>query len=215
MGVGSALALVTCLYQWSAQIPGNRVPSSRAFGFSAHSSPLLYGSGALADLDGDRRADLASASPQGVMNGTYRYRVEVHLTAEPGTTFDVDSEAPGGLHISARDVDGDNDLDLVITSQFGYEPVGVWINDGHGRFTQGYSEAYDKGIWQETDCCLETQNSLHRPDQTPLNPAGGWVFPRDNHLALALLPEKLHVAADYRGLNSLNPGNPFRAPPLS
>jgi hypothetical protein len=174
----------------------------------------LQGYGALADLDGDRRADLAYSSPQGVVNGAYRYRVDVHLTTGPGTTFDVDSKALGGLHISALDIDGDNDLDLVITSQFGREPVGVWINDGHGQFTQGRADSYAKGIWQETDRYLEKQPFPHPPAPTLANTAGGWV-PQQDQLALLIHFEELRVAADYRALNPLNPGNPFRAPPLS
>ena len=182
--------------------------------FSLLFAPLLHGSGTLADLDGDLRADFAFYSPKGVVNGAYRYRVDVHLTTGLGTTFDVDSASPGGLHITARDVDGDQDLDLVITSQFGHEPVGVWINDGHGQFTHGQADAYSQGIWQETDRCLETPNTPPRLAQPLVNPAGGWVL-QQRHLTALLVSQRLHVAADYRSLNRLNLGNPFRAPPLS
>jgi hypothetical protein len=78
------------------------------------------------DFDGDHLADLAFASPQGRVNGAYRYRVEVHLTMQGGATFNVDTGEAGGLRISTRDVDGDDDLDLVITSTFGGRRVGVW-----------------------------------------------------------------------------------------
>jgi hypothetical protein len=33
-------------------------------------------------------------------------------------------------------VDGDLDLDLVISSARSFTPVGVWINDGHGEFVR-------------------------------------------------------------------------------
>lgn len=206
--------LVMCLHPGCAQAQSDWIQSSRTPGFSILSAPLLHASQTLADLDGDRQADFALSSPQGVVNGAYRYRVDVYLATGSGTTFDVDSKAPGGLHISARDVDGDHDLDLVITSQFGHEPVGVWINDGHGQFTQDHVGAYAEGIWQEIDHCLETPNTPHRLAQPLVNPAGGWVLQQDQ-VALLLLSEELHVAADYRALNPLNPGNPFRAPPLS
>jgi hypothetical protein len=36
--------------------------------------------------------------------------------------------------LSARDVDGDNDQDLVLQT-YSAEPLAVWLNDGHGRFS--------------------------------------------------------------------------------
>jgi hypothetical protein len=206
--------LVMCLHPGCAQAQGDWNHSSRPAGFSILSAPLLHGSGTLADLDGDRHADFAFSSPQGLVNGAYRYRVDVFLATGSGTTFDVDSKAAGGLHISARDVDGDHDLDLVITSQFGHEPVGVWINDGHGQFTQDHAGAFAEGIWQETDRCFETPNTPPRLAQPLVNPAGGWVL-QQRYLTAPLVSQRLHVAANYRSLNRLNLGNPFRAPPLS
>ena len=78
----------------------------------------------LADFDGDSRTDIAFAKPRGLVNGVYRYQVEVLLSGQPRTTFEVAyRHSGGGLHISARDIDGDRDLDLVITTEFGREPV--------------------------------------------------------------------------------------------
>jgi hypothetical protein len=123
--------------------------------------------------------------------------------------------AGGGLHISARDVDGDHDLDLVITSTFGREPVGVWINDGHGRFTLGNADAYAKSIWQETDRCLET------PDKPTLSPlafaatSSGALKPVRLSVLQSLVALSFAASEECRVLKALNPGSPFRAPPLS
>jgi len=180
------------------------------------SASVLRGSGALGDLDGDRRTDSAVAQPQGLVNGAYRYRVDVHLSADPSTTFDVDSVAGGGLHISATDVDGDHNLDLVITSTFGREPVGVWINDGHGRFTPENADAYAKSIWQETDRCWETPN---KPATSPLafaTTSSGGALKRVRLLVLQPFRALSFAASeDCRVLRALNLGSPFRAPPLS
>jgi hypothetical protein len=46
-------------------------------------------------------------------------------------------------------VDGDGDLDLVVMSAWTLAPVGVWINNGHGEFTQGDPTAYPRSIWPE------------------------------------------------------------------
>lgn len=174
-----------------------------------------HGTGALGDFDGDQRADVALAEPQGVFNGAYRYRVDVHLSTELSSTFDVDSAAAGGLHISARDVDGDRDLDLVITSEFGREPIGIWINDGHGVFTKGPAEAYTGSIWQETDHAFETPR---RPGGTAAGldfPAGSWITEPAHPSVLVLssnLP--LRATAQLPPFSTLNLGSPFRAPPI-
>lgn len=150
-----------------------------------------------------------------MFNGAYRYRVDVRLSTDLNTTFDVDSGVAGGLHISARDVDGDRDLDLVITSEFGREPVGIWINDGHGAFTRGRPETYIGSVWQETDHSLETPR---RPAGTTAAvgfPAGSSIAEPARLTALMLwrdLPSR--ATADSPALSTLNLGSPFRAPPI-
>jgi hypothetical protein len=153
--------------------------------------------------------------PQGVVNGAYRYRVDVHLTSEPGTTFDVDSGTSGGLHISARDVDGDHDLDLVITNALGREPLGVWINDGHGNFTEGAAANYSPSVWQDSDRSFEAPARLHTPALSFVGPTGGSVLQQARPSVL-LLARNLPLRATVPSLSQrpLNPGSPPRAPPL-
>jgi len=174
------------------------------------------GSGALADFDGDHRADLALALPQGLFNGAYRYRVDVHLSTDLSTTFVVDSGAAGGLHIMARDVDGDRDLDLVITSEFGREPVGIWINDGHGAFTKGRPGVYIGSMLQEPDFSWELPRRRH-PKKGALGfPSGSWITEPARLAALVLSDNLiLRVAVDAPAHSTLNLGSPFRAPPIS
>jgi len=106
-------------------------------------------SAVIADLDGDRHADVAIVKPEGWSARGFEYRIELRLTTRAGTSsFKVAGET-GGLRIVARDVDGDGDLDLVIKSARSLAPVGVWINDGHGRFTEGDPGAYPPSIWSE------------------------------------------------------------------
>jgi hypothetical protein len=209
-------ALLASLQPACVQAQENNTGSWETPGYLPLSASVLCGSGAVGDLDGDRRTDVAVAQPQGLVNGAYRYRVDVQLSADPSTTFDVDSMTSGGLHISARDVDGDYDLDLVITSKFGREPVGVWINDGHGRFTPGNADTYAKSIWQETDRCFETPD---KPARSPLAFAatsnGGAVKPVRVSVLQPLGALSSASSADCRALRALNLGSPFRAPPLS
>lgn len=209
----AACAFAACLLPRSAQ-----AQDRSDFGGTRSLVPAFStsrGSGALGDFDGDHLADVAVATPQGVVNGAYRYRVDVHLTSEPGTTFDVDSDASGGLHISARDVDGDHDLDLVVTSAFGREPLGVWINDGHGHFTEGTAADYSPSVWQDSDRSFEAPARLRTPALPFVYPTGGSVLQQAR--SSVLLPARnlpLRATAPSPSQRPLKPGSPPRAPPL-
>ena len=175
------------------------------------------GSAGVADLDGDSRADIAFAKPQGSVNGVYHYQVEVLLSAQPRTTFDVESgPAGGGLHITARDVDGDRDLDLVITTEFSRKPVGVWINDGHGRFTQGNTAAYSLSIWQEIKQAVERPYYPQRLDMSCVLPGAGCSAGPGGLPAppLSSPGAPLQSTSDGHASHPWNLGRPLRAPPV-
>ncbi len=92
---------------------------------------LLIGAGAATgDIDGDGYPDLFLASvekPAALYRNLGGFRFE-DVTASSGVR--LDSLSTGGAF---ADVDGDGDLDLVSGSHGG--PVSLWLNDGHGRFT--------------------------------------------------------------------------------
>ena len=106
--------------------------------------------GAIADLDGDGRPDLAIVKAEGRSVKGFSYRVELQLSAHPGPSSFKLSAPQGGLHIVPRDVNGDGELDLVITTAWSHSPVGVWINDGHGAFSESKSTSYPTSIWIES-----------------------------------------------------------------
>jgi hypothetical protein len=122
---------------------GESIPSA----LQLQSTPALCDQGsAIADLDGDGRPDLAIVTAEGWGPRGFRYQIEIQLTTGVGAKSFSVSAKRGGLRVVPRDVDGDGDLDLVISSAWTLAPVGVWINNGHGGFTQGNLTAYSPSI---------------------------------------------------------------------
>lgn len=155
LGILGVLALLSCPLPVAAQ---NVIQP-----FSRLSS--LNISWALADFDGDSQPDLViTESP--VRNGAYR--VSLHLSGTGETShFDIPWSEHLALTISAQDVDGDRDLDLVITSGIARRPIGVWLNDGTGNFTQGDSSLYPGWIWRGPPALFSRSSTGELPDARP------------------------------------------------
>jgi hypothetical protein len=90
---------------------------------------------AIADVDGDGRPDIVRYSEE---NGTPALEVFINIDrGEP--TFQLAPSAlvgpaPSGVHqISAEDVDGDGDVDLLVADSRSIE---LWLNDGAGHLVQ-------------------------------------------------------------------------------
>lgn len=99
-------------------------------------SPAPGSSFAIADLDGDHRPDIASVQPgRGGSHAGGAYWVRLHLS-ETGKSFIRVIAPGGGLRVEARDVNGDNAVDLVFATKWLGQPVAVLLNDGHGNFSQ-------------------------------------------------------------------------------
>jgi hypothetical protein len=122
--------------------PASSPPTSSAPGLSF----------SIADFDGDLKPDLANVeSGQSDFSST-NYQIHLQLSATGRQTFQV--VAPmGGLQIVASDVNGDNALDLVLTTKWLRQPVAILLNDGHGNFSRvqpgAFPEAFreSKGSW--------------------------------------------------------------------
>jgi hypothetical protein len=89
---------------------------------------------AIADLDGDKLPDLATVSINGDASPHTSYSIRLRLSTHSDFAFGL--SAPwGGLQISPRDVNGDDSIDLVVTTVLDSQLVAVLLNDGHGNFT--------------------------------------------------------------------------------
>src|SRR5262249_11776708 len=138
----------------------------------------------VADFDGDNQPDLAITQTQG---RGYLLQFELSRNREGGAPRTLFPPLPSafGLHLTPRDVDGDHDLDIVITSGFARQPVAVWINDGQGRFQEGDLTAYPSATGRG-DLSLSSQSLWNRlqPLFSPnrrllfrIAPRAGWFHP--------------------------------------
>ena len=93
------------------------------------------------DFDGDSRPDIATVleGPRGAVIN--HYRITFQLSS--GGSQNIDLAAPvGGLDLSSRDVNGDDVLDVVVTTAGTNWPVAVLVNDGAGTFTASAPAAF-------------------------------------------------------------------------
>ena len=129
------------------------------------------GNAAVADLNGDHIPDRASGTETGRSEAGFSFRMDIALSGTSATkSFTVLSDEPMGVNVEALDVDGDHDLDLVISSHLLHRPVGVWLNDGTGLFSPSDSARYGTLLWQRkgglnasTDPRPQITNSERRP----------------------------------------------------
>jgi len=92
---------------------------------------------ALGDLDGDRKIDLVSARPGLRDSQGYAHEVSVRFTGPFKNGSFTFHGRDASIRLSIRDVDGDQDHDIVILRARSSGVVGVWLNDGSGHFHEG------------------------------------------------------------------------------
>jgi hypothetical protein len=96
---------------------------------------------AIEDFDGDSRPDIATVSDCANGAANNHYRITFQLSG--GGSQNIDLTAPvGGLDLSSRDVNGDDFLDVVVTTAGTNRPVAVLVNDGAGTFTASDPSAF-------------------------------------------------------------------------
>jgi hypothetical protein len=100
---------------------------------------------AVADFDGDHRPDLVGVQT-GQGNAAHtKYWIQLQLSAIGQQTISLTGPS-GGLQIAARDVNGDQIPDLILTTTWLGQPVAIFINDGHGTFTRVETSAFPEAF---------------------------------------------------------------------
>jgi hypothetical protein len=89
---------------------------------------------AIGDFNVDGAADVAVADRISRSANGYSYRIQFSISGQ--TPDDVTFEsAQDAITLGVSDVDADSDLDVIASAVLSKDIVGVWLNDGHGRFT--------------------------------------------------------------------------------
>jgi hypothetical protein len=100
---------------------------------------------AIADFDGDRRPDFASIQAKQDRGGSSDYSIQIQLSELGRQSIHLVAPA-GGLLIEARDVDGDDTIDLVVSTAWLRQPVAIFLNDGHGIFSRAELAAFPEAF---------------------------------------------------------------------
>lgn len=167
---------------------------------------------AVADFDGDHRPDLVGV--QGGQSGLSHtnYSIQLQLSAVGRQTILIVAPA-GGLQISARDVNGDQIPDLILTTAWLRQPVAIFINDGHGGFTRVEPSAFPEAFRESQTGWDSSTDRI--PDSVAIPPSSSsGIYHTQTRLPHAERPTST-VAPSSRGfLPSLFLiSSPGRAPP--
>ena len=100
---------------------------------------------AISDFDGDLHPDVAVVQEGRSDRSLTDYWVQLRLSALGPQAIRVVAPA-GGLQIDARDVNGDDVPDLVLTTAWQKQPVAILLNDGHGSFSRIDPNAYPQAF---------------------------------------------------------------------
>lgn len=112
---------------------------------------------AVADFDGDWKPDVAFIEISKVGRVHADYDIHFEFSTAKRVSLRVNA-LPGELRIAARDINSDDLPDVVVTSAATEHVVAVFLNQGHGTFSQAESNLYP-GIPRESGTFLRDPDS--------------------------------------------------------
>jgi hypothetical protein len=100
---------------------------------------------AIADFDGDLLPDLISVQTGGNSSAGTNYWIQLRLSAVGRQSIRLVAPT-GGLSIEARDVNGDNTIDLIRATAWSRKPIAIFLNDGRGNFSRVEPEDFPEAL---------------------------------------------------------------------
>jgi len=119
----------------------NHLPGSSRTQMPAASAGMPGEAPVFADLDGDRKVDVAAARLSG--NG---YKIFLWLSTRSETTVLDPSVSLAGFRVSVRDCNNDSFQDIVVTTITSNHPLAVWHGDGRGNFQKAEGNLVTDGL---------------------------------------------------------------------
>jgi hypothetical protein len=163
------------------------------------SSTVSIGPGlqfAVADLDGDHRPDLVGVQAGQSSVSRTNYWIQLQLSAAGRQTILLVAPS-GGLQIAARDVNGDQIPDLILTATWLRQPVAIFINDGHGTFTRAEPSAFPEAFREPLSNWDSTTDQI--TDSLGVPPSSSAGFYEATTRSPHALPRAGAVAPSSRG----------------
>jgi hypothetical protein len=191
---------------------GTGLSTQRAVAFARGATGAHF---AIADFDGDSRPDLATVETGLIGASNARYWIGFRMSAGARQMIGVNGPV-GGLEIVSRDVNGDNIIDLVVSTAWLKSPVAVLVNDGHGNFTIHDPAAFSTALanpgrtldspnWQNPESAIAVSSSRYSSD----------FVANEGATAIAANSEKVFTSDLLRNVFPLEVRSLGRAPPLS
>ena len=147
------------------------VPRPFLVSLSQPTEPLSRsGTSVFSDFDGDGTADLAIGRFDG-----HNYNIDIQLSTKGGTPLLASGQVEPGICLLVRDVDLDNDQDIVLVNYTSFLPLAIWLNDGSANFKQADRWLWLNIITTDNPSSLYDKNffaspiSLTENDPLPLN----------------------------------------------
>jgi hypothetical protein len=173
------------------------------------------GSFAIANLDGDELPDLATVEMDRANGAATNYRIRVQLSAWPESAIGVVGPL-GGLRISAADVNGDDQIDLVVRAAQKSTLIAVLLNDGSGHFRKAEPASYPE---LEQEATIFVQKKSAAPSMcVSAVPARGFqleIVSEGRDFSLAQCQADIPGNKGRRVLRGAFLPNAARAPPMA
>lgn len=169
---------------------------------------------AIADFDGDSHPDDASVQTGESSDISGDYWIRLRLSAS-GRRYIRVAAPMGGLRVEARDVNGDNAVDLVFATRWLDQPVAVLLNDGHGNFSQVDPSAYLQTFHQPNFTWRDTAEHDWSTAGMPRDPRPGNLGQRNFSRNFQTQHGSVCLPKAQLPPNSFLAFSPARAPPAS